>query len=145
LAPRTVRSEAPRASAEPLELSKLAGRWDELVEHVRSSGKPMLGSALGHASPVAVTASGVVTIELDEPNDIFAHAIHTARHDVVSILGDWFAGVARIELRRNDQAAAAAPKRLTDEMVRAERLASLKKRDPVLRAAIEELDLDVSD
>ena len=31
--------------------------------------------ALEHASPVAVTADGVVTIELDEANDIYAHAI----------------------------------------------------------------------
>ena len=37
------------------------------------------------------------------------------------------------------------PKRLTDEMVRAERIAALKKRDPVLSAAIDALDLEVAD
>ena len=140
-APRPV----PRGGAEALELSKVVGRWDELVERMRASGKPMLATALGHASPVAVTASGVVTIELDESNDIYAHSIHTGRQEIVATLGAWFAGVTRIDLRRDDQVASAPPKRLTDEMVRAERIASLKKRDPVLRAAIEELDLDVSD
>jgi DNA polymerase-3 subunit gamma/tau len=140
-APRPV----PRGGAEALELTKVVGRWDELVERMRASGKPMLATALGHASPVAVTASGVVTIELDESNDIYAHAIHTARQEIVGTLGAWFANVTRVDLRRDDEVVSAPPKRLTDEMVRAERIASLKKRDPVLRAAIEELDLDVSD
>jgi DNA polymerase-3 subunit gamma/tau len=138
---------APRSvveNGEPLELSKVAARWDELVERLRG-GKPMLASALEHASPVAVTADGVLAIELDESNDIFAHAITTSRPEIVVALREWFVGVDRVELRRDDQAAAAPPKRLTDEMVRAERIASLKKRDPVLRAAIDALDLDVVD
>jgi DNA polymerase-3 subunit gamma/tau len=137
---------APRPvvdSTEPLELSKLTGRWDELVERLRGA-KPMLASALEHASPVAVTADGVVAIELDESNDIFAHAITTSRSEIVGALREWFVDVDRVELRRNEETAA-APKRLTDEMVRAERIASLKKRDPVLRAAIDALDLDVVD
>jgi len=140
-APRPV----SRGGVDALELTKVVGRWDELVERMRANGKPMLATALGHASPVAVTASGVVTIELDESNDIYAHAIQTARQEIAGTLGEWFATVTRIDLRRDDQPASPPPKRLTDEMVRAERIASLKKRDPVLRAAIEELDLDVSD
>jgi DNA polymerase-3 subunit gamma/tau len=138
---------APRPvveSSEPLELSKVAGRWDELVERLRG-GKPMLASALEHASPVSVTADGVLAIELDESNDIFAHAITTSRTEIVIALREWFADVDRVELRRDDQAAVAPLKRLTDEMMRAERIASLKKRDPVLRAAIDALDLDVVD
>jgi len=35
--------------------------------------------------------------------------------------------------------------RLTDEAVRAERLASMKAKDPVLAAAIDELDLELLD
>jgi DNA polymerase-3 subunit gamma/tau len=138
---------APRPvlrTSEPFELSKVTGRWDELVERLRG-GKPMLASALEHAAPVAVTAAGVLTIELDESNDIFAHAITTGRPEIAVALGEWFSGVDRIELRRDEDGAAAPPKRLTDEMVRAERIASLKKRDPILRAAIEALDLDVVD
>jgi DNA polymerase III subunit gamma/tau len=131
-------------TSEPLELSKVTGRWDDLVERLRG-GKPMLASALEHASPVAVTVNGVVTIELDESNDIFAHAITTGRAEIAGALGEWFSGVERVELRRDEAAATAPPKRLTDEMVRAERIASLKKRDPVLRAAIDALDLDVVD
>jgi len=134
-----------RVERETLELAKIVGRWDDLVERMRSGGKPMLATALMHASAVAVTADGVVAIELDEPNDIYAHAINTARTDVVSALREWFDGITRADLRRQDSAPAAPPKRLTDEMVRAERIASLKRRDPVLSAAIDALDLDVAD
>lgn len=138
---------APRPlvdTSEPLELSKVTGRWDDLVERLRG-GKPMLASALEHASPVAVTVNGVVTIELDESNDIFAHAITTGRAEIAGALSEWFSGIERVELRRDEAVATAPPKRLTDDMVRAERIASLKKRDPVLRAAIDALDLDVVD
>jgi DNA polymerase III subunit gamma/tau len=146
---------APSPAAEPrpqarverdtVELAKIVGRWDDLVERVRANGKPMLASALVHSSAVAVTADGVLAIELDEPNDIYAHAINTARSDIVAALAEWFDGITRAELRRHDSASAAPPKRLTDEMVRAERIASLKRRDPVLSAAIDALDLDVAD
>jgi DNA polymerase-3 subunit gamma/tau len=142
-----VATPAPRAPApESLEVAKLTGRWDALVERLRENGKPMLATALGHAPPAAVTAAGVVTIELDEPNDIYAHAITTSRAEIAAALREWFAGVERVELRRDDAAPPPLPpKRLTDEMVRAERIAALKKRDPVLGAAIDALDLEVAD
>jgi DNA polymerase-3 subunit gamma/tau len=143
--PETVAPPSPRSRVEALDLSALTGRWDALVERLRTAGKPMLATALEHSLPVAVSASGVVTIALDEPNDIYGHAINTGRADVVTTLREWFAGIERVELRRDEQAAAQPPKRLTDEMVRAERLAALKKRDPVLGAAIDALDLDVAD
>ena len=128
----------------PLELSKLTGVWDDLVERIRST-KPMLATALAHASPVAVNAAGVVTIELDEPNDIYAHALTSGRGEVLSVLRERFAGVQRVDVRRDDTVVAQPQKRLTDEMVRAERVESLRRRDPLLQAAIEALDLDVAD
>ena len=134
-----------RLERETLELAKIVGRWDDLVERMRAGGKPMLATALMHASAVAVTADGVVAIELDEQNDIYAHAVNSGRADIVAALAQWFDGITRADLRRQDAAPSAPPKRLTDEMVRAERIASLKRRDPVLSAAIDALDLDVAD
>jgi DNA polymerase-3 subunit gamma/tau len=136
---------APVAGQAPLDLNKLTARWDALVDRMKADGKMNLASALAHSSPVAVTASGLITIELDEANDFYAHSINTAKNEILAALGAWFTGVERIEVRRDDQAPATPPKRLTDEMVRAERLASLRKRDPVLGAAIDALDLDVID
>jgi len=134
----------PRAA---LDLHRLAERWDDLVTRVRAEGKRVLASALEHAMPVAVTAAGDVTIALEEPNDFMAEAIDGARADIATALRDWFDGVARVQLRRDAERGAAAPppKRLTDEMVRRERLSALRKRDPILGAAIDALDLDVVD
>ena len=103
----------------------------------------MLSSALKHASPVAVASTGVLTLELDEANDFFAQAITTGKTDILAALRTWFPAVTRVELRTNEQASSAPPKRLTDDMVRAERVANLRKRDPVLGAAIDALDLEV--
>jgi DNA polymerase-3 subunit gamma/tau len=142
-----VRSAVPAHArgGDPLDLTALVGYWDTLVERLRANGKPMVATALEHSSAAAVTASGVVTIELDEPNDIYAHAIQTARAEIVAALRERFAGVERVELRRDESAPAPPPRRLTDEMIRAERIAALKKRDPLLSAAIDALDLDVAD
>jgi DNA polymerase-3 subunit gamma/tau len=136
---------SPVAGQVPLDLNKLVARWDALVERVKADGKMNLAAALAHSSPAAVTGNGVITIGLDEANDFYAHSITTGKSDIIAVLSGWFAGVDRVELRRDDQAAATPPKRLTDEMVRAQRLASLRKRDPVLGAAIDALDLDVID
>lgn len=143
----------PRASAPPvppsgkpadtLDLSRVTGRWDELVARLRADGKRVLASALEHALPVAVTAGGDLSIELDEPNEFLAQAIDAGRAEVLGVLRQWFAGVRVVRLRQSPERTTAAPTRVTDEMVRADRLNSLKKRDPILGAAIDELDLDV--
>ena len=54
-----------------------------------------------------------------------------------------FAGVQSVTVRA--AAGRTPPPRLTDEMVRTERLATLRRRDPVLGAAIDALDLDLAD
>jgi DNA polymerase-3 subunit gamma/tau len=137
-------AQTPAVSKSLPSVAELTGRWDEFVERLRAS-KPMLASAVAHAGPASIAANGLVVLELDEPNDIFAHAIHSARAELATMLREWFPALERVELRRDDQAPAAPPKRLTDEMIRADRIASLRKRDPVLSAAIDALDLDVTD
>jgi DNA polymerase-3 subunit gamma/tau len=140
---------APQAfrtpDTEPLDLNRLVGRWDELVERLRAAGKPLLATALQHSSPTTVSARGEVTIELDEPNDFYDRAVMDGRNDILVVLRDWFGSIERVQLRRDESSPAPTPQRLTDEMVRAQRLAALRKRDPLLGAAIDALDLDVVD
>jgi hypothetical protein len=62
----------------------------------------------------------------------------------VTMLQGWFGGVRRVVVRAAT-ADVAPPARLTDEMARSERLLALRKRDPVLGAAIDALDLDLAD
>jgi hypothetical protein len=94
-----------------------------------------------------ITRSGELTIELDEPNDFHAKAIEQDAAAILAVLRDWFSGIERLTLRRNAPKTGAdeKPKRVTDEMVKAERLSGLRKKDRVLDAAIEMLDLEIAD
>jgi len=131
----------------PLDLNALTGKWDALVERLRQSGKALIASALEHASPTVVTGRGDLTVSLDEPNDFFAKAIQNGAPDILAVLREWFAPVERVVLAgaRPASAPATPPKRLTDEMVKAEKLEALKRKDPLLAAAIDALDLEVID
>jgi DNA polymerase-3 subunit gamma/tau len=131
-------------SVPPPDVSRVAERWEDLVVALRSAGKGVCATALEHASPVTVTARGDLTIALDEANPIYEQAIEAAKVEVANVLRQWFGGVQRVAVRPA-VAAAAPPTRLTDEMVRSERLSALRRRDPVLGAAIDALDLDLAD
>ncbi len=143
-----VESRGPRTRAD---INAVTGRWDDLVTRVRGTGKALLAAALEASSPVAMTGKGDLTIELDEPNDFHAKAIEQSKDDVLAILGEWFEGTNGIRLYREEgaQKAPGEPKerakRITDAMVKAERLSALRKKDPSLDAAIEVLDLEIDD
>ncbi|MFN2567007.1 MAG: DNA polymerase III subunit gamma/tau [Gemmatimonadaceae bacterium] len=142
--PRSRALDPPRGTA--VDLNSVVGRWDELLRRIRAERKTILASALEHVTPVGVTARGELTVQLDEPNDFLRRAFEAGRGDVIAVLREWFSGLTRVQLVREDGAAPTPPpKRLTDEMVRNERLTALRKSDPLLGAAIEALDLDVVD
>ncbi|HZI42084.1 MAG TPA: DNA polymerase III subunit gamma/tau [Gemmatimonadaceae bacterium] len=128
---------------EPLDVARLTGRWDEIVAQVRADGKRMLASALSHALPIAVTASGDITIEIDGSHEYLAPAVESGRADVVAAVRQRFPDARNVKLRQDPERAAVAPARVTDEMVRNDRLNALRRRDPILGAAIDALDLDV--
>jgi DNA polymerase-3 subunit gamma/tau len=119
-------------------------RWEDLVAAIRGAGKGVAATALEHASAVAVTARGDVTIALDEANPIYEQALETTKGELASLLRRWFSGVQRVVVRAAE-GAATPPARLTDAMARTERLTALRRRDPVLGAAIDALDLDLAD
>jgi DNA polymerase-3 subunit gamma/tau len=142
-APPPEPKQAPRA---PLDLNVLCERWGDVVDRVRSSGRPMLVSALEHALPVAVSAQGTVTVQLEQPNEIFEKAIESGAAEVVAAISAVFDGVTRLLVRRVEQPAVApsdVPKRLTEDQARRERAQLLRKKDPALDAAIEALDLEL--
>jgi hypothetical protein len=116
-------------------------RWDDILNMLRARGRQNLGTALAHARPVSL-AGGVLGVQLDEPNAHFERAIEQGQKELIEVLGTWLQGVRGVSLAG---AAAAAPKRLTDQEVRAERIKTLRRQDPVLGAAIDALDLDVAD
>ncbi len=141
-APRGGAASSPAAG--PLDLNQLVERWDDVVATVRAAGKSVAATALEHASPAAVNARGDVTLALDESNPIYEQAIEAVKADVLAAVRTSFPGVQRLVVRA-PAGAATPPARLTDEMVRSERIAALRKRDPVLDAAIDALDLDLAE
>jgi DNA polymerase-3 subunit gamma/tau len=132
------------ALASPPDVSQLVERWDDLVGVMRAAGKSVAATALEHASPVTVTAKGDVTVALDESNPIYEQALESVKGELALRLRDWFPGVQRLTVR-GATPNAAPPVRLTDEMVKTERLTAMRRRDPVLGAAIDALDLDLAD
>jgi DNA polymerase-3 subunit gamma/tau len=133
------------AGAPPPDVAALAARWDEVVAAARAA-RPLVATALAAARPAAVSAAGAVTVELDEPNPAFAQAIESAHGDVLAAVRRAYPAATRVLVRADAAGAGGGPQqRLTAEGIKAERVASLARRDPVLGAAIAALDLDLLD
>jgi len=114
-------------------------RWDDVVAAVRAN-RMVLAPFLETAIPSAMTAGGVLTVRAEDAPS--AEALELAMGDLVAIVNNVFPGVERIVVTR-PEGASAAPRRVTEDEMRAQRMASLRKRDPVLGAAIDALDLEL--
>lgn len=136
----TVADQPPaKRKKQPLDLNRLAEHWDDVVEHVRASGRGMVASALNEATPSAVTAGGLVTIGVT--SDALADALQSGSEIILAALRGIFDGVEKVAIKAMTDGQAAARPRLTAENVIADRVATLRKRDPLLNAAIDALDL----
>ncbi|HEU4642240.1 MAG TPA: DNA polymerase III subunit gamma/tau [Gemmatimonadaceae bacterium] len=132
---------------ERLAINRLVERWDDVIARVRADGRMVLAAALQHAIPGAVSGRGEITLELEGSDAVYQQPIADAASDVLSAVGTFFTGATRLQVRVADGAGtdAAAPRRLTEESIRSERLAMLRKRDPALDLAIDALDLELID
>ena len=146
-APASAPVPAPPARAlRAIDANALAERWDDIVARLRADGRALLAAALASSTPVAVSAQGVVTIQLDEPDEIRAQALENGRKDILAALGTIFSGVERVTVRAPEgMTQPQPPRRITDESIRTERIAALRKRDGVLGAAVDALDLELLD
>lgn len=129
----------PARKKQALDLNRLAEHWDDVVEAVRASGRGMVASALNEATPSAVTAGGLVTIGVT--SDALADALQSGSEEILAALRGIFDGVEKLAVKSMADAPGAARPRLTAENVIADRVATLRKRDPQLNAAIDALDL----
>ncbi|MFL5575833.1 MAG: DNA polymerase III subunit gamma/tau [Gemmatimonadaceae bacterium] len=148
-APALAAEPAPPPAARtgrPPDLNVVAERWGEVVAAVRQAGKGVLATALESAAPAAISGQGALLVEFEEPNDIYERAFESAKDELLVALRSLFGGgIGRVALKRSDRGAPAPRERLTSESVKAERLALLRKKDPVLSAAVDALDLELLD
>ncbi len=133
------------ASAAAIDAEALRARWPEIIATVRRERHaPMLVAALEQTVPEPGPEAGVVTLRLAERNEIYARAVHAGREDVVRALRGVWPQVEHVTVAEPGAAGGGTPpQRLSVAALRAEQLAALRKRDAVLGAAIDALDLEV--
>jgi DNA polymerase-3 subunit gamma/tau len=132
----------------PLSQASLAERWPAVIQRVRQlQGKKMLAVALEQAEPTLGSQSGEVIVRLTEANEIYERAIETGRSELAAALRDELTGVSGVRLARPDApgSSSAPARRLTAESAKAEEVATLRRKDRVLGAAIDALDLELVD
>jgi DNA polymerase-3 subunit gamma/tau len=130
------------ASAVPVaDINAIAGAWDDLVSDVRRD-LPLVATLLEQAIPVGASATGLLTLQVDSP--AVKDGLDARKTSIVAALARHVVGLERLAVKESHQAEAAAD-RMTVDQVRSGTLASLRRRDPVLAAAIDLLDLDLTD
>ena len=139
---------APADAPVPLDLNRLVERWDAIIDRLRSLGRGVLASAIGDSLPVAISSAGVITIQLDSAHageaEVIQQALESALDDLLAVLRRDFSGVTRVVLRRPQGApTSGGARRLTEDALRSEKMAMLRKRDPLLGRAIDVLDLEL--
>lgn len=143
-------SAAPPSSAEsrpPISVATLRERWSSIIAQLRADGRLTLVAALEHATAVELSPAGEITLEL-APD--FAHMdapITNGARELLAAIAPVLDGATRVLVRvpAAPPVRDGATRRLTAESVKAERLSSLRRRDPGLDAAVRELDLELLD
>ena len=149
VAPRAA-DASPLPAPVPLDLNRLVERWDDIVERVRAAGRGVLASALAEAIPTAVSRTGAITIQVDGAHEgaaeVVERALESSAEDLLAEVRREFTGVTKVALRRSEAPPApGGARRLTEDALRADRMAKLRKRDPLLGKAIDVLDLELID
>jgi DNA polymerase-3 subunit gamma/tau len=140
-APAVADAVAPKGALLPLEINRVVEHWEAVVDGIVRDGRALLGAALGHATPTAVAASGTVTLTVDA--EAQAELIVQQEAAIVAALRKRFDNVARLNVKA--AASDAAPRRLNEHAVKADRMAMLRKQSRLLDAAVDALDLELLD
>jgi len=135
-----------RLPASPIEFSLdgLRGAWPEIVAAVRER-RAFLGEATATAEP-AEAAPPWLTIRLPESSALFVQPLQEQAAVVEEILSQVLGQPVRLRVVAGTAAGPvgpAPPKRISDASIRADRLKSLRARDPALDLAADALDLEI--
>ncbi len=130
----------------PQSTDGLRAVWSEVVA-TASRQSSLLGQALEHSTP-RIDAPGMVILAFSGDSAVFQEGVERQQVTVETILSARMGTPTRIAVERTDQASTVRPgkgARLTSSDIRADRLTSLRKRDPALDAAADALDLELVD
>jgi DNA polymerase III subunit gamma/tau len=134
------------ADRTPAALDAVREAWPELVAEVRRQSR-FLGEALAATVPSDLELPWV-TVELAEPNPLFAERLQAQARAVEEVLERVIGQPARLRVVEGSGAPASAaqiPRKLTDATLKAERLRGFRAKDPSLDTAADALDLEIVD
>jgi DNA polymerase-3 subunit gamma/tau len=136
----------PPATPLPASVSALQGAWPEIVGQLRERSQ-FLSQVLAASSPSAIE-SGWLTVTLTEPNPLFAEKLQAQAAVVEEVIRSWVAEPLRLRVNQpgsSDADTSARLARLSQGAIQAERLRSLRAKDPALDTAADALDLEIVD
>ena len=115
--------------------------WSAIVADARAK-TPLLGSLLAEAEVVAVEGR---TVTLRPGHAVHAEGLERQRETIAQSLGRFISEAPRVSIAAQGGSSAKAPSpvRMTEEGANAERLKSLRAKDPTLSAAVDALDLEL--
>src|SRR2546421_2905673 len=132
----------PGQKLEPT-LANVRSVWSAVVADARTRS-PMLGSLLAEAEVIAVDGR---MISLRPGNAGHTEGLGRQRETIAQSLGRYVAEAPRVKIATPDTSTAPTPserpERMTEERATAERLKTLRAKDPTLSAAVDALDLEL--
>jgi len=148
VSPRAPAPASPAAeSRPPISVAALRERWSSIIGQLRADGRLTLVAALEHATATDVSPAGEITLELAPDFGHMDAPITNGARELLAVIASLLEGATRVLVRvpAAPPVRDGATRRLTAESVKAERLSSLRSRDPALDAAVRELDLELLD
>ncbi|MGE5800704.1 MAG: DNA polymerase III subunit gamma/tau [Gemmatimonadota bacterium] len=133
---------SPVPSGQKLEptLDNVRSAWANIVADARGK-TPLLGSLLAEAEVVAVEGR---TISIRPGHAVHAEGLERQRETIAQSLGRFVSEAPRVKVVTGGSGAPTPPpERLTEQGATAERLKSLRAKDPTLSAAVDALDLEL--
>jgi DNA polymerase III subunit gamma/tau len=114
--------------------------WPDIVADARAK-TPLLGSLLAEAEVVAVEGR---TVTLRPGHAVHAEGLERQRETIAQSIGRYVSEAPRVKVASGGVASPPPPpERMTEQGANAERLKSLRAKDPTLSAAVDALDLEL--
>ena len=137
--------QLPTPSPQTLSLPSLLAIWPQVLDAATEKSR-LLGQALTATTPIAA-ASGEVRLSATADDAMLTEGVRRQLGAVEEILAVRFLGPIKVRLvvEAPSGGLAERPKRMTDEILRAERLERLRRVDPALDTAANEFDLAIVD
>ena len=122
-------------------LDNVRSIWPQVLGDARAKS-PMLGSLLAEAQVTAVDGR-VVTLR--PGHAVHAEGLERQRDTIAQLVGTYISEAPKVRIAQGavEPAAGAGPERMTEGRANAERLRSLRAKDPTLSAAVDALDLEL--